>query len=246
MLRLRFHPILLAALLVAVALPAAAQQQNSGSAQQTTPQTSSTSKKKQDKKKKKSEEKPAQQNPAPQPEKPAAQQNPFPEAESEKAAHQAQQQNPPSAPAPQTKRSTAEENPFPEAESEKAAREAQQRQSAEPGNSSSSAVPGLNLPTKPSKKPAPVLNPSLGAQDTKVGDFYRQSGNWKGAYDRFLEATQVDPSDAEAVFGLADSARHLGLRKVAIQNFQLYLTALPNGPRAKDARKALKEMGVRQ
>ncbi|HTV81692.1 MAG TPA: hypothetical protein VME18_03500 [Acidobacteriaceae bacterium] len=256
MLRLRLHPVLTivlpAATALFLALPLAAQPQNSSSAQ--SPSSSATQQKKQDKKDNAGKKDSAQQ------------QNPFPEAQSEKAAQQAQQarrQNPPSAPAPQAApssqpkqgTSTADQNPFPEAESEKAAKEDQQRQNPAPDNqgsnssqdSSSSAVKGLNLTTTEDKQFAPgsALNPSLGLQDTKVGTFYLQSGDWKGAYSRFLEATQVDPGDAEAVYGLAESARQLGYRKVAIRNFQLYLSAIPRGQHAKDCRKALKEMGAR-
>lgn len=233
MLRRLLHPVLMTTVALLLALPLAAQQQTSGSAQppSTTQQTSTKQSDKKQKKTDTKKESPAPQNPpaAPAPSAPAPQ----------------NQTAPPPAPQPQHGTSTADQNPFPEAQSEQAAREAKQRQDAEPDTSSSSAVPGLNLPAKPSKQPAaPALNSSLGRQDTKVGDFYLQSGDWKGAYSRFLEATQVDPGDAEAVYGLAESARHLGYRKVAIQNFQLYLSALPNGPRAKDARKALKDLGA--
>lgn len=252
--RLRLHPVLTSAAALLLALPIAAQQSPSSSQQQqnaSQQQAPANQKKpaKQDKKDK------AAQNQS------TAQQNPFPEAQSEKAAQQAQhpdqpqQQNPPAAPAPAAQgKSEAEQNPFPEAQSEKAAKDAQQRENAAPASqdsrgsqdSSSSAVPGLNLPTQSAKQPAaPVLSTSLGRQDTKVGNFYLQSGDWKGAYSRFLEATQADPGDADAVYGLAASAQHLGYSKLAIQNYQLYLSALPDGPRAKDCRKALKDLGVK-
>jgi Flp pilus assembly protein TadD len=71
-----------------------------------------------------------------------------------------------------------------------------------------------------------------------------ESGNWKGAYDRFLEANRSDPGNAEAVFGLAESARHLHLDDEARRNYHLYLSALPNGPHAKEIHKALKQMGA--
>jgi hypothetical protein len=71
-----------------------------------------------------------------------------------------------------------------------------------------------------------------------------ESGNWKGAYDRFLEAHQSDPGNAEAVFGLAESAHHLRMDDVALPNYRLYLSALPNGPHAKEIHKALKQMGA--
>ncbi len=244
--RRRVHPafLLLAALLLA--FPVAAQQPNAGSSQQSS--QSATQPKTAQHKKQAAKDKDAKNIPAPQ-------QNAFPEAESEKAARQAQhpdqqqtgQQNPPAAPAPQSKTgaSAADRNPFPEAESEKAARQAQQTQNAAPANSSSSAVPGLNLPAKAGHLPAaPVQNISLGRKDVKVGMFYLQSGDWKGAYDRFAEATQVDPESAEAVYGLAASAQHLGYREIAIRNYKLYLSAVPDGRYDKDCRKALKDLGV--
>jgi Tfp pilus assembly protein PilF len=74
--------------------------------------------------------------------------------------------------------------------------------------------------------------------------FYLKTGDFKGAYDRFSEASRIDPSNADAVFGLAESARHLNLRDEAIRNYRLYLSALPDGPRAKAARKGLRDLGA--
>jgi tetratricopeptide (TPR) repeat protein len=185
-----------------------------------------------------------------------ADQNPFPEAQAEQAAHQ------PDAPAPQngqqrTKPSTSDQNPFPEAESEKAAQRAQPDTSAPaPANApkssddnySSSHVKGLDLPSAEGS-PAPdtaapmTYNPKLARKDSQVGGFYLESGNYKGAYERFLEADRSDPGNAEAVYGLAEAARHLKFRDEALRNYRLYLSALPNGPHAKEIRKALKEMG---
>ncbi len=193
--------------------------------------------------------------------------NQFPEAQSEQAAQQAQQVDSNSAPsaaqpqtAPQKKPSTADANPFPEAQSEKAAHQAEQPDSPAPSSSSlphssddnysSSRVKGLELPEAAgapasADTAAPmVYNPKLARKDAQIGDFYLESGDYKGAYDRFLEANRSDPGNAEAVFGLADSARHLHLRDEALRNYRLYLSALPNGPHAKEIRKALKDMGA--
>jgi tetratricopeptide (TPR) repeat protein len=199
--------------------------------------------------------------PAPKPATPAkdqkktADQNPFPEAQSEQAAH-------PDAPAPQNaqqqaKPSTADQNPFPEEQSRKAAHQAQGASAPTPPtvpkssdeNYSSSRVKGLDLPgaegASTSDTATPMTyNPKLARKDAQVGDFYLESGNFKGAYDRFLEANRSDPGNAEAVFGLAESARHLQYRDEALRNYRLYLSALPNGPHAKEIRKALKAMGA--
>lgn len=189
-----------------------------------------------------------------------AQQNPFPEAQSEAAAQKQQPEDEsesPSAPAPQNPQNkrptTADQNPFPEAQSEKAAHPDEQQNGAAPGESgnngdfSSSHVKGLQAPEEgPSTAPpsAHGYNPGLAKSDTKVGIFYLQTGDFKGAYERFIEATQSDPGNAEAVYGLAESAWRLNKRDEALRNFRLYLSALPDGPHAKEIRKDMKKMGV--
>jgi tetratricopeptide (TPR) repeat protein len=202
--------------------------------------------------------------PAPKPTAPAPKKdqkktdaNPFPEAQSEQAAHQSDSSAPEKA--QQTiKPSTADQNPFPEAQSEKAAHQAEQGGASSPppapprssdDNYSSSRVKGLDMPAADAS-PAPGgdtpmnYNPKLARKDAEIGDFYLESGNYKGAYERFLEANRSDPGNAEAVYGLAESARHLQHLDQALRNYRLYLSALPNGPRAKEIRKALKDLGV--
>src|SRR5690348_6735086 len=233
--------VLLFACAVMLALPLTAQQQDSSVPP---PQQRSQEKhKKQD-----------QQN---QTQKKPADQNPFPEAQSEAAARQAQQQEQPpapsaptqSAPAPHetapAKPSEADRNPFPEQQSRQAAQQEQKQSSS--GSSYSSSQAGLEgfEPPKTADDLRNIHNPSLGKKDTQVGLFYLKTGDYRGAYDRLQEATRVDPTNADAVFGLAEAARHLNRRDEAIHNYQLYLSALPDGPRAKDARKGLKELGVK-
>lgn len=250
------RPSLIAGFALALALPLAAQQQdNSSQSQQQNPPAQTNT--------------PAQKNQKPkdQPKKSTAQDNPFPEAQSEAAAHQSQQQqNPnaaPDAPQPQSAPKAgspdkpAGPNSFPEAQSEKAAHDAQQQDqpdSAPPSSDepsySSSRVQGLDMPTTDETPPANLPPSQLpfdskrAKKDANIGDYYMESGNWKGAYDRFLEANRSDPGNAEAVFGLAESARHLHLDDEARRNCRLYLSALPNGPHAKEIHKALKQMGA--
>jgi tetratricopeptide (TPR) repeat protein len=239
--------------IVLLALPLAAQQQDNSAppAQQGPPSTPAPQKKD-------------------QPKKSTSDQNPFPEAQSEAAAHQSQQDSSsqPDASKPQTatpaspstRPDSPDQNPFPEAQSEKAAHQTQPQDkkslppapagSKDDENYSSSQVKGLDMPTTDEAAPANLppsslpYNPKLAKKDSGIGDFYMDSGNWKGAYDRFLEANHSDPGNAEAVFGLAESARHLGHQDEALRNYRLYLAALPNGPHAKEVRKALKEMGA--
>jgi tetratricopeptide (TPR) repeat protein len=239
------RPSLIAGFVVLLALPLAAQQDSSSQQQKPPSQTSKSPQQKKD-----------------QPKKSAAQANPFPQAQSEAAAHQSQQQQNPDAPTPQSAPTTdstgkpASQNPFPEGQSEKAAHESESKPTpdsaappAEPSYSSSQ-VKGLDMPTTDEQPPGNLppsqlpYDPKLARKDANIGDWYMESGNWKGAYDRFLEAHQSDPGNAEAVFGLAESAHHLRKDDVALQNYRLYLSALPNGPHAKEIHKALKQMGA--
>lgn len=245
------------ALTLMLAVSGAAQQQDNSAppAQQSQPATVKSGSAKQ-----KPHETAASDQPS---EPPATDQNPFPDAQSERAAHQAANQqsqsgSTPDQPRAHTGSSTADQNPFPEAESEKAAQQAGQQsappdKAAAPGDkdysSSQSGLKGLDLPaasggTTSRGAGGTVLSPELGREDTKVGNFYLQTGDYKGAYDRFAEATRVAPGNAEAVFGLAEAARRLNRRSEAVSNYQLYLSALPDGPKSKVARKALKELGA--
>lgn len=158
--------------------------------------------------------------------------------------------------APQQKKSTADDNPFPEDVSKKAADEAKARdaEAAKPapaaaaGESSSRDKLGdLDLEGDRSNRldngaGGIIHDPKLAADDVHVGQFYLNREDYKGAYTRFKEATQADPENPEAVFYLAQAAQKMNHKDEAAQNYQLYLAAMPNGPKAKDARKALKEL----
>lgn len=212
----------------------------------------------------------AQKGQTPAPTKPSeAEQNPFPEAQSEAAAQHSAQQQPsqdaPSAPEPkpgadQNHPSEAQQNPFPEGQSQKAAGKNADRDqapasgggSADPSQDYSSSQTGLKNFQPPAgtesgkdmEGDGTTADPARAHQDTQVGMFYLQTHDYKGAYERFAEATRVDPGNADAVFGLAEAAEHMNHRDEAIRNYRLYLSALPDGPRAKEVRKALKAMGV--
>ena len=169
--------------------------------------------------------------------------------------------------APVTKPSTAQDNPFPEDVSAQAAAaaKAEAHDAATPdapapgspaekqaqGSSSLDNTDKLGLDDparKQLKLESPdgstdVYDPKRATEDVKVGRFYLQTGYLKGAYDRFKDATVFDHENVEAVFYLAEAARRLNLSQEAEQNYQLYLAAVPDGPSAKAARKALGELG---
>lgn len=263
-----FYTLAIAAgLLLTVPLPAQQQDNSAPAPQQNAPASKDTQAKKpaqppNQPRKKLSE---TEQNPFPEAQSEAAahqapQQDdnsapPAPAPQPSAAQRSSQQNNKPG---------EADRNPFPEAQSDHAAGQDQQRpsdrqQPQPPSSSSSGAVPGQDYSSSGLKgfEPPPMLdtlkgdegdgttaNPARARKDTQVGTFYSQTGDYKGAYDRFAEAVRIDPGNADAVFGLAEAARHLNRRDEAIRNYRLYLAALPDGPRAKDVRKALKEMGV--
>jgi Flp pilus assembly protein TadD len=153
---------------------------------------------------------------------------------------------------PQKKKLTPEQaNPFPEAKSQKAQDAANGAGNATTGSKGySSSRVDLKRFAPDASREARLSNghggfihdPQLAAKDDKVGSFYLQTGDYKGAYDRYKEATEVAPEDGNAVFGLAQAAKGLGWDKQAITNYTIYLDAVPDGKHAKDARKALNDL----
>lgn len=168
--------------------------------------------------------------------------------------------------APAQKPSTAEDNPFPEDISRKAAEGNDSSSSSDkpPVSSPKPNAPGAasSKSESSSRSELPSLdelndtnrisngaggyieNPKLAVEDVRVGGFYLDRRDYKGAYLRYKEATLVDPANADAVFGLAVAAQGLKQKEEAVQNFQLYLDAFPDGKKAKDARKALATLGT--
>jgi len=162
---------------------------------------------------------------------------------------------------------TADDNPFPEDVSKKAAAAAGNSapdapksdrppsstdpKSAAPAPDYSSSRTGLANLDADSREGrisdgagGYIHDPKLAAQDVRVGGFYLTNGDYKGAYERFKEATRVNPENADAVFGLAEAARGLKLNSEAADNYRVYLGAFPDGPKAKAARKALAQLGA--
>jgi hypothetical protein len=200
---------------------------------------------------------------------PGKDENPFPEAVSQAAA-----QSSPDAPAASpTKGSPASaENPFPEDVSRSAAKgdssandqdgskhESQAKDSLPPGVSSSrsaddkdqdgdtgDALPGVDAASKMDQTLA-VTNPAARAKkDIQVGDFYLQTGDYRGAYLRYKDAVGYDPTNADAIFGMAEAARALKLVAEARQTYKLYLEIVPEGGKAKEAAKALRTLDAQK
>ena len=181
--------------------------------------------------------------------KPAAKDdNAFPEAVSKAAAKQAagsSESDP--AQAGDARPATKDDNPFPEAVSKAAAKEAgndsvpDTKRDIPPGVSSSSSQSSGAEEDEPGAPPT-VVDPARAKKDADVAGFYLKTGNYQGALLRYKDATASDPANVEAIFGLAEAQRMLKKNAEAARNYQLYLDITPNGPKAKQALKALKAL----
>ena len=85
-------------------------------------------------------------------------------------------------------------------------------------------------------------DPVRAKKDIDVGEFYLKKGDYQGALLRYKEATTSDPTNVDAIFGLAETQQMLKNNAEAARNYQLYLDIVPNGPKAKQALKALKTL----
>ncbi len=83
-------------------------------------------------------------------------------------------------------------------------------------------------------------DPHKAAKDIEVGDFYlKVRKNYRAAEDRYREALYYKENDAMATYGLAMCLEKLNQPDEARQEYEAYLKILPEGPEAKNARKAL-------
>ncbi len=171
---------------------------------------------------------------------PAKDENAFPEAVSQDAAKAAQ--------APDPKKPTAQDNPFPEAQSRDAAKAAGNDPDATPA-AKHDLPPGVSSSRSDDVNGTgenEVSNPALAKKDAEVGSFYLKTGDYQGALQRYKDATAADPTNVDAIFGTAEAQRMLKKNAEAAQSYQLYLEIVPNGPKSKQALKALKALGSGQ
>jgi len=166
-----------------------------------------------------------------------AKDNPFPEGVSRDAAKPA--------PGDDSKHHTAKDNPFPEEVSRDAAKAAGNDSAPAPAGKSD-LPPGVSSSQSSSSSAdgEEITDPGRAKKDAEVGGFYLKTGDYQGALLRYQDATAADPSNVEAIFGLAETERMLKKNAEAARNYQLYLDIVPNGPRSKQALKALKTLSV--
>src|SRR5260370_9958304 len=104
--------------------------------------------------------------------------------------------------------------------------------------------PNLPVPSgnEPDDKAFQPWDPHRAAKDVEVGTWYLKLKNYRAALERFNDALVYKPNDAEATFGLAVTHEKLDLFTQSRKNYSKYLEILPDGPRAKDCREALKPL----
>jgi tetratricopeptide (TPR) repeat protein len=87
-------------------------------------------------------------------------------------------------------------------------------------------------------------NPYRALKDDEVGDFYFKRGNYKAALARYQDALLYKDNDAVANFRMAQCYEKLDQPAEAVRYYKEYLKILPEGPFAKQAKKALEKLGA--
>ncbi len=85
-------------------------------------------------------------------------------------------------------------------------------------------------------------NPYRAMKDDEVGDYYFKRKSYKAALARYQDALIWKEKDAVANFRMAQCYEKLDQPDLAIPHYEEYLKILPDGPYAKEARKALQKL----
>jgi tetratricopeptide (TPR) repeat protein len=89
-------------------------------------------------------------------------------------------------------------------------------------------------------------NPYRAMKDDEVGDYYFKRKSYRAALARYQDALIWKEKDAVANFRMAECYEKLDQPDQAIPHYQEYLKILPEGPFAKEARKALEKLKAPQ
>jgi tetratricopeptide (TPR) repeat protein len=87
-------------------------------------------------------------------------------------------------------------------------------------------------------------DPHKAAKDIEVGDFYFKKKNYAAAESRYREALYYKDNDAIAVYHLALCLEKLDRPGEAREQYESYLTILPHGPEAENAKKAIERLKI--
>src|SRR5262249_54425456 len=86
------------------------------------------------------------------------------------------------------------------------------------------------------------FDPHRAAKDHEVGDYYFKQKNYQGALARYQDALIYKENDARAHYRMALCYEKLDQPEEAVTHLKEYLRILPQGPLAKDAKKALEKL----
>ena len=84
-----------------------------------------------------------------------------------------------------------------------------------------------------------AFNPLQATKDLQIGNYYFKKGNYKGALNRFREATRWNPNYAEAYLRLGESEEKLKDTKAAHEAYAKYLELAPDSKEAGPVKKKL-------
>ncbi len=102
--------------------------------------------------------------------------------------------------------------------------------------------------TNPEDEPPPDTqemhpwNPYRATKDDEVGEYYFKKKNYRAALARYQDALVWKEKDAVANFRMAQCYEKLDQPDQAIPHYEEYLKILPDGPYAKESRKALQKL----
>jgi len=84
-----------------------------------------------------------------------------------------------------------------------------------------------------------VLNPLESERNIKVGNFYFNKKNYRGALGRYERATKFNPSSPEAFFKVGEAEEKLKNKDAARLAFQKVLNLAPDSKLGHEAKKKL-------
>lgn len=79
-------------------------------------------------------------------------------------------------------------------------------------------------------------------EDLQVGEFYRNDGNFAGAYLRAKDAFALMPDDEDVNLLYAEAALKLDKKDEALEHYRAYLKIDPKGKKADEAQQAIKKL----
>jgi len=84
-----------------------------------------------------------------------------------------------------------------------------------------------------------TFNPLEAEKNLKVGIYYYKKGNYKGALNRFREATKWNPNYAEAYLRVGETEEKMKDGKAAHEAYAKYLELAPDSKEAASVKKKL-------